>query len=167
MNYSIAFDLFVELGKLILEFGICWCVLMNGQRNILGLLGPEELIYSLFAYAYVCVCACIRVDVYISLIPALRLFCCSIVRDAKLSEARRIPRGSPQRNPLWFTVRGSSFNIRGSFEKDTDLTLCIVRDSFDCRTWKYGITFYQWAKFARLLLCVLRTLLDTRHVNSC
>jgi len=166
MNYSIAFDLFVELGKLILEFGICWCVLMNGQRNILGLLGPEDLIYSLFAYAYVCMCVYTCGRVYFA-DSSVRLFCCSIVRDAKLSEARRIPRGSPQRNPLWFTVRGSSFNIRGSFEKDTDLTLCIARDSFDCGTWKYGITFYQWAKFTRPLLCVLRTLLDTRHVNSC
>lgn len=119
MNYSIAFDLFAELGKLISEFGVRWCVLARTAKGIYPRLPgePGDLIYSLFAYAC------------ISLIPARRAcfaIAVSVVRDAKLSRARRIPRRSPQRNPLWFTVRGSSFNIRGSFEKDTTL-LCTGR----------------------------------------
>lgn len=32
---------------------------MNDQRNILGLLGPGDLIYSLFAYAYIYICVCV------------------------------------------------------------------------------------------------------------
>lgn len=49
----------------------------------------------------ICVCMCVYTcgRVYFA-DSSVRLFCCSIVRDAKLSEARRIPRGSPQRNPL-------------------------------------------------------------------
>lgn len=97
MNYSNAFDLFMKLGKLILEFGD---LLMRPHER------PKE--YSRLAGAgeshiqFICLrtCVCMCVGVYISLISALRLFCCSIVRDAKLSEARRIPRRSPQRNPL-------------------------------------------------------------------
>lgn len=87
--------------------------------RLVGAGGSHIQFICLRVYVFACVCVCI------SLILARRLFCCSVVRDAKLSGARRISHRSPQRNPLWFTVHGSSFNIRGSFEKDT-VYACIV-----------------------------------------